>query len=427
MSPEEAVMQTNTKNIMRAGFFWNAVYAGLNAVESALILFAISRTRDISVAGIITIGFTIGNLAAIIARYGLRNYQVTDVNETFRFPDYALSRIITVAGSVFLALVYLAFMLFTGRYSLDKSLIILEIIILKIEGSAEEVFVGRLQQQGRLDVGAKIAAVRLAGSILVIFSTLWVIPHLQLCLLLGIVVEILLDVLMLPKAKNYTDLSTQPMNRESAMKLLRIGVPLCIGMALHNYVGNAPKYLVDMYLTDELQAVCGYVMMPMFVLTILNTFVMQPAVKGLGDAWNTDPDRFRKKVIQHIMLISVLAVAVLLAGLFIGLPLLSILYKVDLLPYRKEFLILMAGGGVYTISAYLIVLLTTMRKQHGIVWGCVAAALIYLALGGAVSRAAGFTAACWLYMLANAVMASVFVVFLLIRKKSKPACENHPG
>ena len=190
--------QTDPKRIMRDGFIWNALYAGLNAIQAAVLLFAISRKYDLTVAGIITIGFTIANLTAIIARYGLRNYQVTDVDEQFRFADYYWSRIISSVGAVLLASVYLVFMAVSGRYSAEKGLIILAIIILKTEEAAEEIYVSRLQQKGRLDIGARIAAIRIGGATLVIFATLWFIPNLLVCLLLGIAVEILIDVLLIP-------------------------------------------------------------------------------------------------------------------------------------------------------------------------------------------------------------------------------------
>ena len=421
---EKTAEQGSQKRIARAGFFWNAVYAGLNSVQSAILLFAIARRYDITVAGIISIGFAIGTLAAIMARYGIRNFQVTDVHEEYRFPDYFLNRIISISGTLLVTAGYLAFMTFSGRYSPEKGLIILEIILLKIEGTFEEVYVGRLQQKGRLDIGARIAAFRLGGSTLVVFAAIWVIPSLPVCLLLGIITGILLDVVILPTCRRYADFSVLPLNKKAAGNLLKVGVPLCVGTALYNYAGNAPKYLVDIYLTDQMQAICGYVMMPMFVLSILNTFVMQPAVKGLGDAWNTDRALFRKKVIRHILLISILSVLVLCAGLVVGLPLLSVLYRTDLQPYRKEFLVLMAGGGLYTISAYLIVLLTTMRRQEGIVWGCTAAALVYLILGGQMIRGMGFIGACRIYIIANAVMTGIYLLFLKTGKQNRAAEAN---
>ncbi len=420
--------------IRKAGFFWNAVYAGLNAVQTAIILFAVSRRYDVSVAGVLTIGFAIGNLAAITSRYGLRNYQVTDVYEKFRFPDYFLNRIIATAGTAVIAAGFLAIMTAGGRYSPGKSLIILEIIILRIEGAFEEVYVSRLQQKGRLDVGSRIASLRLGISTLVIFAAVWVIPNLPVCLLLGIMTGILLDILLIPPAKKYADFDLSSLRRKSAGELLKAGFPLCAGLVLYNYAGNAPKYLVDWYLTDGLQAVCGYMMMPMFVLSILIFLVLQPAVKGLGDTWNTDMVRFRQKVIRHILAITGLAAAVIGAGILTGIPVLSGLYRTDLQPYRMQFLILMTGGAVCAASSYLITLLTTMRRQNGIIWGCGAAVSVYLALGGVMSRKAGFTGTCWLYVIGNLVMAGVFLLFLRRRESrdenpdgSGENEEAHPG
>ena len=218
MNAEKTVRRSDPKRIMAGGFFWNAVYAGLNAIQSAVLLFAISRMYDIRIAGMMTIGFTIGNLAAIMARYGMRNYMVTDVNEQFRFSDYFLSRFFSTSGAMVLSLCYLAFMTISGRYTPEKGLIVLEIILLKIEGAIEELYVSRLQQKGRLDIGARIAALRLGGSTLVIFAAIWVIPSLPVCLLLGIVTEILLDVLLIPTGRKYADFSLGAFSRKAAFR-----------------------------------------------------------------------------------------------------------------------------------------------------------------------------------------------------------------
>lgn len=409
------------RKIAGAGFFWNAVYATLNALQAAVLLFAISRTHDLPTAGVVTIGFAIANLISIVARYGMRNYQVTDSKESFRFADYFLCRLATAGFALVLAALYLLYMVRSGRYAPVKGLIVLEIIGLKMTEAVEDVFVGRLQQRGRLDIGARIAAFRLGTSTTVIFGALCWISSLPLCFLLGIASEILVDAILVPAARKHAGFGLSPLLPGNAGRLLRVGIPLCIGMALHNYVGNAPKYVVDLYLTDELQAVCGYVMMPMFVLAVLNTFVMQPAVKGLGDAWNTSPARFWRKAVRHVLLIAALSCAVLGAGLAIGLPLLSKLYKVDLLSYKKEFLVLMAGGGLFTISSYMVVLLTTMRRQAGIAWGCAAAVLVYLVLGKRGIESWGFCGACALYVVANAAMV---VVFLLVLFKGNASSEK---
>lgn len=399
--------------IKRHSFIWNATYAGINALQSAIILFAVSRRLDISIAGILTIGFTFGNLAAIIARYGIRNFQVTDVREEYSFSDYLYCRVLTSTISIVLFALFLFVTILIGKYTTEKGLLIFEIIILKIIGAIEEVFVGRLQQQGRLDIGAMIASFRIGLSTIIVFVSVLFVKNIFICIACGIVVEVIFDLVLIPKTKRYLYCGQPKADMRRIVSLMKVGFPLCIGMALHNYIGNGPKYLVDVYLSDSMQAICGYIMMPMFVLTILNLFIMQPAVKEIGDVWNLkDITKLRQIIMRHISYIFLLSIAVMFIGYFMGLKILSQLYNVDLKNYGLAFLFLMLGGCSYTISAYFIVLLTAMRKHNIILLGCIVAIVEYCVAGGKMVQTHGFDGACFLYILANISMMIVFWIVL---------------
>ncbi|MBQ6321650.1 MAG: lipopolysaccharide biosynthesis protein [Lachnospiraceae bacterium] len=403
------------KKIAAMSFFWNAMYAGLNAVQSAVILFAISRTRELSEAGVITIGFTLANLAAILGRYGIRNYQVTDVREEFSFSDYFHVRILSVAGTLVLFLAYLAVMILSGRYSGHKGEIILEVILLKMVDAFEGLYVGRLQQKGRLDIGARIATIRAAASTAVIFLLLWFVKSLSLCLLAGLAVSIGLDLLLLRKENRKGLFRSGRADGQKVGRLLLLALPLCIGTAMHNYIGNAPKYLVDLFMSDEMQAISGYVMMPMFVITLLNTFLMQPMLKSLGDAWDRrDRKALARMIGIHTAGITAASFLVLGLGIWIGLPLLSWMYSVDLTGYRVEFIWLMIGGTLYTLSAYAMVLLTTARKQKWIIAGCCLALMVYLLFGRMLVGTKGLAGASMQYTLANAGMLLTFLLVFIV-------------
>ena len=405
------------KRIAYMSFIWNAIYAGFNAVQSSVILLAIARNKELSEAGIITIGFTVATLIMIIARYGIRNYQVTDAKEEYSFSDYFYVRIITVGGSLALALIYLFGMLAVGRYSSYRALVGFGIIILKLVDAFEGLYVGRFQQKGRLDVGAKIATVRIIASTAVIFCLTWFVESVPVCFFAGIIVSVLIDLLLIPRGRKYADLSVRKEIGARIKPLLITALPLCIGTALHNYIGNAPKYLVDFFLTDEIQAISGYIMMPMFVITVLNAFLMQPTVKSLGDAWHSgDKQKLKKMITRHIVLISVAAIGVLILGIFVGLPLLSWMYKVALVQYRTEFILIMIGGTIYTISAYAIVLLTAMRRQKWIVIGCLISVATYTLFGKLAVGTGGLAGAATIYIVSNVVLLSLFVFGMCSRQ-----------
>lgn len=405
------------KNIPRMSFIWNAMYAGFNALQSSIILFAIARNRELNEAGIITIGFTIAALVMIIARFGIRNYQVTDVMEEFGFSDYLFLRFITVLGALVATIMYIVTMVHYERYSVYKGLVVLAIVILKLVDAFEGVYVGRLQQKGRLDVGARIATVRIVVSTAVIFILTWVVNNTLFCFFMGILVSIITDMIMIPMSRNYADFSAVDADRRQILRLFFIAVPLCLGTALHNYIGNAPKYLVDYFLSDEMQAISGYIMMPMFVITVLNSFLMQPTVKSLGDAWNDqDMKKMHTMIVKHISYISAAAVCVLLMGIFIGLPFLSWMYKVELTGYKNVFSLIMIGGTIYTLSSYAMVLLTAMRNQRWIVYGCIVSIVMYLCLGRVSVGNSGLLGAAYLYIASNVALLAVFCIGMGVKK-----------
>ena len=401
--------ENENRRISYLSFFWNAMHAGLSAVQSAIILFAVSRTKGMSEAGIITIGFTLATLAMILARYGIRNYQVTDVNEEYTFSDYYYVRIISTAGTLLAFVLFLSVMVVSGKYTVYKGCVLLELIILKIIDAFEGLYVGRLQQKGRLDIGARTATIRLACSTLVVFLLLWFIKSIPLCLLAGIIVSLAADLIILPKESRYASFRIERISKANVRKLLLIAFPLCLGTALYNYIGNAPKYLIDLFMSDEMQAISGYVMMPMFVITVLNTFIMQPVIKTMGDAWNQkDRFRLRRMILRHVLIVMAASFVVLILGIWIGLPLLSWLYNAELTKYHAEFCELMVGGSLYILSSYLIVLLTTMRNQKWIIVGCGISILTYILLGKRMVESGGFTGASVLYIISNAIMLLAF-------------------
>ena len=51
------------------------------------------------------------------------------------------------------------------------------------------------------------------------------------------------------------------------------------------YVLNAPKYAIDNYLTEDVQAIFGYIMMPATVITLFTQFVFMPYLNKLKELY----------------------------------------------------------------------------------------------------------------------------------------------
>ena len=410
----------NEKDRKRSSVIWNAIGGAANACQSAIILIFISHKLGIMVAGIVTIAYAVANLFMSMEKYGMRNYQVTDVNEKFSFKDYLYARFFVLIGVVIISVIYLMYCIKFNDYSMDKVLIFFEVIILKLIDGFEDVYLGRYQQVGRLDIGAKVVAVRMIVSTILICVLVLAGAGINISLLGGIISSILMDICFIKGTFKLTHSKDSTGRRKSVFSLLKVCLPLCVGTTLSIYIGNVPKYMIDSYMNEEVQAIFGYIMMPVFVIMLLNNFIYQPMVKELGDLWEAKDYRtFKKKNIRQCGIVAALMLFILTAGLIAGLPILSLMYNVDLTSYRLEFAILLFGGGFYALAFYLNVPITTIRRHNYIALGYAMAAILAVVLGKVFVTTWGMLGAAYLYLAINMLLSIIYTAVLIMGIKEE--------
>lgn len=287
--------------------------------------------------------------------------------------------------------------------------------MLKMIDSMEDVYLGRYQQMGYLDIAAKIMAVRLTVSTIIICVLICCHVGIGVSLLLGIISSVVLDIWFIKSTFKVVCTDQLKYHHHNVWKLLGVCLPLGVGLALSIYIGNAPKYIINQYMDETVQAIFGYLMMPAFVIMLLSNFIYQPMVKTLGDLWGRKDLRiFGKKVVKQCLMIIVMTLVIAVLGLLVGLPILSVLYNIDLSIYKLEFTILLLGGGVYALAYYLNVPLTTIRKQNYIAVGYAVAALLAFLFGRFFILAAGMLGATILYLSINILLVIVYGIVLII-------------
>lgn len=411
----------NPANSTRSSVIWNVVGGMFNAGQAAIILIFVSYKLGLTVAGMLTIAYAVANLFLSICKYGVRNFQVTDSKEKFSFADYVWSRYLSALLTIIMLCIYLIYKSFLSGYSVEKNLVIVEVVILKLIDAIEDVYIGRCQQIGRFDIGAKIMAVRLMLSTALMCVLVLCGAGIHFSLLGGVLFSVIMDVYFIRGTLGAVNVVTLSGRRDRVSELLKVCFPLCVGITLSIYIGNVPKYIIDAYMSEEIQAIFGYLMMPVFVITLLNQFIYQPMVKGLGDLWDKgDVLGFKRSVVRQCMTVAILSAVVILGGLFCGLPMLSLLYHVDLSFYRSEFTVLLLGGGFYALAYYLNVPITTIRKQNFIAYGYGTAAVLSFVSGKYFVLAGGMLGAAVLYLSINAFLVVVYAFILLwgLRKQS---------
>ena len=71
----------NSKDIKKDSFIWNMIGSMLTAFQSVIMLAILTRVLSLYDAGVFTIAYASANLFLNIGKYGMRNYQVSDVKK----------------------------------------------------------------------------------------------------------------------------------------------------------------------------------------------------------------------------------------------------------------------------------------------------------------------------------------------------------
>lgn len=424
---------TKTKNIERSAVVWNAVAACLTSFQTMLLLMLLTHFGTPEHSGYFVMAFTAANLFMNIGKFGMRQYQVTDAGDRFSFREYVASRVFSVGLMTAALVLFLLWALLFNGYTAEKAAVVALITFYRGVEAAEDVLHGRLQQRGRLDIAAKILAIRnavfMAG-----FAALYLLTkNLILTCAVNAAVTLLLCVVLNRPFFKTERKGSSPSFRKTERKgsspsfhplfrLLGECLPLCLTMVTYMYLGNAPKYIVDGLVSDAVQTRFNIVIMPAFVGSLLCSFIFNPALKRIGELWNSRDIAALRQTTRKLALVPIAVdAALLLGGWFLGIPVLSTVYGVELADYRLTLMIFLLASGTVAMLNLFVSLLTAMRKQKHLLFAYAAASLLLLLTGRAVFNAKGLNPLCWFYLaVLLAVLGWCIGVYWVTVRKTAP-------
>lgn len=209
---------------------------------------------------------------------------------------------------------------FTVGYTLDKTLIVLMMLIFKAIDAYEDVFHGDYQQHGRLDVGAKMLTFRMITMIVLYAGLVIFTRNLLLALTATTIFTGLFFIGETIWAKRSFQLPIGSIRLsckgdlgKKSFELLRECFPVFLASFLLFYIGNASKYAIDAVMDNAAQAFYGYIAMPVFVVGLLANFIYNPIIASLSEDWAEGQSRkFGRRFTLQVLIIGGLLFSMLL-------------------------------------------------------------------------------------------------------------------
>ncbi len=407
-----------TNNIKRSAYVWNAINAMFSAFQCPVVLMFITRISGMHDAGVFSIAFAVSNLLLYIGLYGLRRFQASDIDEEFKFADYNGMRFITCGAMIMASFAYCLYGSYFNNYSMTKAAIVFLVCILKLVQAYTDVIHGNMQQKGRLDVAAKCSAVRYVLEVAAIIITLFITGDLLMsCAVSALVSVTVMMLTSVAAGRKYCDTFMPRFGRSEIKTLMIDGFPLFASLFLNMYISNAPKYAIDTYLTEEIQAVYNLIFMPAFMVMLLSNFIFNPIIKSYAELWlSDDPEQHRelkRRIRSQLLVVLGLTILGLAVAATIGLPMLGLIFGTDLSEYKKELCIVMIGGGALAYAQYFSTVITIIREQKSMIicYG-IAAAAAY-GLSGILVKTYGIVGAAIMYAVIMVVLAALLAVITM--------------
>ena len=350
-------MEKLQKNIL-----WNIIGATTNAFNSLLFTIIVTRINGTNDAGIFTYAFATACLLYVIGVYLGRTYQVTDINEENTNNDYIYNRITTCVIMLILSILFVMI----KNYDIYKATIIVSLCGFKCIEAFSEVFYGIIQKNEELyKVGISMTAKAILG--VLIFLLIDVITkNLIFSCVSIIIVNILFLIFYDIKNSKKAGLEIKKYNNKGNMRLLKIGFLTFFLTFLGLYLINAPRYAIDDLSTNEIQTIFGIIIMPATFMGLLGQFIIQPALTKFSNFMkNKEYEKLKNITIKILSLISILGIIVLVVAYFLGIPVLELVYGINLSPYFISFIIIMIGAILYSIQVISSAILISMRKILG--------------------------------------------------------------
>ena len=342
-------------------FMWNSIGLGAWGMVFPLLTIIVTQLVGLELAGMFSLAFVTATLLMIIANYGVRTFQVSDLDESHSFSDYQVSRWITCAAMIIIGLLYCNVRGYTG----DMFLISIGVYLYKMIDGLADVYEGRLQQMDKLYLAGISQTIR-SVSVLVVFSLFLLITRNLggASIAMGVTAIISFVLVTAPLAL----LETPGSRRASFASIKRLFIecaPLFVALFLYAFIDNMPTFMMEGVLTYDNQLFFNALYFPAQAILMTVGLIYKPLLVKMAAAWADVEHRNRFDLFIVVMVVVILAITGVGAFLmnWIGIPIMSFLYGTDFEPYRQLALIMLAAGGVTGIIDFLYQVITVLRKQ----------------------------------------------------------------
>ena len=343
-------------------YIWNSIGSFLQSAISPILLIVITRLNGVGDSGLFSFAMSLSVVFWAISLWGGRTYQVSDVKKEFSSGDYIVVRFIS---SLIVAVFSISFCILSG-YDLIKTELIMVLVSFKILESIADSMYGVLQIHNKLYiVGISLTMKSVFGFMLftlVDILTKNIVYGALSIFIVNIAVVIFYDI---PWMKHVESVGLTKKNIMQAGKIMKKTAEVFVVVFLTMFSLNIPRYFLDKYHYDQI-GYFGIMAMPITLLTLFISFVLQPNVVNLSELLKKKKIKEFTKIVSKIDFITfTLGILFVVSSYLIGVWVLNTVFGIDINNFRIDLTIMVIGAVANAFVSIYVNLLIILRRFKG--------------------------------------------------------------
>jgi O-antigen/teichoic acid export membrane protein len=348
----------NNKLSLKSNFSWTIIGNLIYALCQWLILIGISKIGNVLMVGQYSLALAITAPIFMFSSLQLRGILATDKKNSYSFGHYLGLRIITTSISSILLILFLIF----SNYPLETKAVILIVILIKAVETISEIIYGLQQKNERMDKISISLIIKGFVSMIVFSIVLNFSRSILISLLCSLLVYILVLIFIDIKQGRKVEKLMPVIRPVKLKKLVILSFPLGLAMLLISLNSNIPKYFIENNLgIKELGYYSAIAYIVIAGSTIINA-LGQSASPRLAHFFSSNMSASYKSLLFRLLLMSFgIGLLGVIVVIFLGEPILSIIYQSEYRKYNNIFLFVMITALFSYLAAILGYSMTAMR------------------------------------------------------------------
>ena len=411
----------NKKLTITESVFWNTwgsvIYLGVQWLQTILIV----RLMGYEDAGVFSLAMSVTNIFYAISVYGMKNFQISDIEGRYTAGNYVLSRVVTGVGSFLLCSVFAVI----NGYDLRQVLCIIAYMLFKLSETFFDVFLGFYQKHWRMDYMGKSMTMR-ALIILILFPITLLLTKDLLVAIVLMCISVFVVIIFYDLRNAHNLEAIYLMEKKNCIwPLLWECFPLAVYSMVSTSIGSIPRYFLEIYEGSEKLGIYASVAAPTLIVQMASTYIFNPMVTVFSESYNEkNKSKFMKTLWQCCMAIAGVSVIAIIGAKILGRFGLNLLYGESILKY-EYLLIPLIICTITTAASWLFCgVLTVLRNFRSLIVGNTIAAIVSVICSILLIPIWDMQGASYALLFGNLIGIIIFVVYMIRDINKKFSSDN---